>query len=117
MSVSVLQQGALRTEKTKLTDTSATTVYTPTGDAACVVQAINVANTDGSTRTVILDVYDGSTAYEIVDEADIATKARLNVDNIPIVLKPGEVIRAKASQGNTLVVIVTAMEQGRFVAR
>lgn len=118
MSVTVAQAGALATKKVKLSTTAATTIYQAEDGLAAVILEINIANTDAaSTRQVTVDIWDGTTAYEIIKSADIAIKARLSVTDIAVALLPGESLRATASNANTLVVIATVMEAQRFSGR
>lgn len=89
----------------QLTDTNYTDLVTA-GDNGATVVALSVNEMAGGTPTITLDIYDGT--------AVVARRANLRplgarecweavkLDGVPIVLKPGYVLRGKASAGNVI---------------
>jgi hypothetical protein len=75
------------------------------GDNGIAVIGLRIANVTTNTPTVTLDVYDGSTAYEIAHLRAFSSKetwSAVTLDGIPIILLPDEILRATASAANEL---------------
>ena len=83
-----------------LSGTSATTIISATTTTGPLrVEYVRLAEVAAGTPTVILDIYDGSTAYKI--RGTLAMVANTpSIDANPILLEPGESLRATASAAN-----------------
>jgi hypothetical protein len=91
---------------------SLVTLYTAGNNGASIV-ALRVAEVGNGTPTITLDVYDGSTAYEVAHLRAFSAKEIWNavtLDGVPIVLLPGDLLRATASAGDVLHVTGVAIE-------
>lgn len=77
MTVSALLQGPRKTTGTDLTTASATAVFTATSGAQETVTAVSICNTDDSNAcTYTIEFNDGSTDFMVVNETNLAAKAR-----------------------------------------
>ena len=88
------------------------TLYTAGNNGATIV-ALRIAEVAAATPTVTLDVYNGTTAYEVAHLRAFTAKEMWNaitLDGVPIVLLPGEVLRALASAANQLHVTGVVVE-------
>jgi hypothetical protein len=80
------------------------TLYTA-GDNGATVVALKIAEVALATPTVTLDVYNGTTAYEIAHLKAFTAKEiweAIQLDSVPVVLLPGETLRATASAASQL---------------
>jgi hypothetical protein len=83
---------------------SAQVLYTA-GDNGATIVGLRIAEVAAATPTVTLDVHDGSTAYELAHLRAFTAKETWNaitLDGVPVVLLPGESLRATASAANQL---------------
>lgn len=105
MSLHGLVTGIPQTERAILTDTSATVLLTASENGN-FVHSIYVAETSGNATTVIIDMYDGATAYKLTGTRSIAANDDLwlLVDQH---IERGWTVRATASAGNRLHTHVT----------
>lgn len=91
---------------------SAQVLYTA-GNNGATILALRIAEVNGSTPTVTLDVYDGTTAYEIAHARAFTAKEiweAIKLDGVPVVLLPGEELRATASAASQLHVTGVAVD-------
>ena len=107
MSIFQSQNGLAKFAHVILSTTGATAIVTATNaTGALTVEYVRLAEVAAATPTVILDIYDGSTAYKIRGTLAMAASTP-SIDRDPIILEPGESLRATASAGNQ--VHVTAL--------
>lgn len=88
------------------------TLYTA-GQNGATILALRIAEVAGATPTVTLDVYTGTTAYEIDHLKPFTAKESweaIKTDGVPVVLLPGELLRATASAANQLHVTGVVVE-------
>lgn len=97
--------GALLPKRVKLTTTSATTLYDPEKSGALILSIIAV-EIAGSTPTLTLDIYDGTTTYYLQNAVAMTAKQRLILDLL-VPLKVGEKLRATASAADQIDIHVT----------
>ncbi len=102
MSVFGLPYGIPNTERKTLSGTSATTILSA-GDKKLVIVGILLVNASGGALTPIVDLYDGSTAFPIRDNASLSDNTAENVA-IPsfIRMKPSDVLRVTSASGLTV---------------
>jgi hypothetical protein len=95
MSVFQTQAGILKTAKVLLNSTSAITIVSG-GNTGCTVEYVRACEVAGATPTLILDIYNGTTAYKI--RGTLAMTANTPyTDRDVIQLEAGESLRATAS--------------------
>ena len=101
MSVYQTQNGLLKQAAVILSGTSATAIVTATTTTgALTVEYIRCAEVAGSTPTLTIDLYDGSTAYKIRVKA--MTAGEVYTDTAPILLEPGWSLRVTAGSANQI---------------
>ncbi len=104
MSVFASLSGSFDTEQTILTTTSATGVLTADEGGTSVV-SVHVAEVSGTGTTVILERFDGTTAYKLTGAVSIAANGRLDYI-YPFKIERGWTLRATAGAANRLHVTV-----------
>ncbi|MCP4410084.1 MAG: hypothetical protein GY807_20535 [Gammaproteobacteria bacterium] len=110
MSVFANIQGSRVTKGTDLTTTSATEVFTATSSTIEAVLAISIANTDASnTCTAKVEWNDGTTDFVLVEEIDLAAKARQEYD-FPLFFKGSGSVKVTAQNADDLHVIVSSIQ-------
>lgn len=101
MSAWGYHDGQRATERGTLADTSATTILDASTQAYDVVSIILVNHSTGA-LTPVVDVYDGTTAYPLRDDASLADQAREVVDIGDFIkLQRGDVLRITANANLT----------------
>lgn len=105
MSVFQTQSGILQTVKKVLSSTATTTILAG-GNKGRTIESINLCEVNGSTPTVILDIYDGTTAYKIRGTLAMTANTPTRYD-FPIQLEATDSLRATASAANQVHVVVT----------
>ena len=107
MSVFQSQNGVLKQASVVLSAITATTIVTATTTTgALTVEYVRLTEVAGAVPTVILDIYDGTTAYKIRGTLAMVANTPY-VDRDPLLLEPGWSLRATASAANQ--VHVTAL--------
>lgn len=105
MSIFQTDAGILKTAKVVLNSTAAVTIVTAPSNG-CTVEYVRLCEVTGATPTVILDIYNGSTAYKI--RGTLAMTAHTPwTDANPIQLENGETLRATASAADQVHATVT----------
>ena len=100
-----VQGGSLLPKRAKLTTTNATTILAPDKSGALLLSVIAV-EIAGSTPTLTLDIYDGTTAYYLQNAVAMTARQRLVLDLL-IPLKVGETLRATASAADQIDIQIT----------
>lgn len=83
------------------------------GNNGATILALRIAEVAAATPTVTLDVYNGTTAYEIAHLRAFTAKEiweAIKTDGVPVVLLPGETLRATSSGNLQLHVTGVAIE-------
>lgn len=96
MSLTLL--GATETERTRLTDGSVTTVLSK--DPKVTLVSIALAENNGATPTVSLDVYDGTNARYLQKSVALTAGGRVTLDLTGEVIHQHEVVRAMSSDAS-----------------
>lgn len=100
MSLHGLVTGIPQTERAVLTGTSATVLLTASGNGN-FVHSIYVAETSGNITTVIIDIFDGTTAYKLTGTRSIAANGDLTL-LVEQRIENGWFVRATAGTANRL---------------
>jgi parvulin-like peptidyl-prolyl isomerase len=95
---------------TALNSTSPFTVYDPGSGVTGIVNAINVANVDGSQTSVTVILRKNGTDYRLIKDAAVPAQAALQVLDAPVPLADVDEIRVTAAHANRLEVIVSVLE-------
>lgn len=100
MSVFGIATGIPRTARKVLSGTGATTIVDATDKSGLSIVGIVLTNVSGSSLTPVVDVYDGTTAFRLRDDASLADQASSAVTLPDFVhLKKGDVLRVTANTG------------------
>ena len=91
--------GTILTEAVKLTTNTVTDILTAKGKT--LVVAIYAAEINGSTPTITLEKYDGTTSFYLTNAKPMTARQLLEL-NVLVNLKNGEKIRATASAANQI---------------
>ena len=106
-----IQGGNVQTQYTKLTTTSATAILEG-GQSGKIVVAIYGAEITGSTPTLSIAHFDGTTTTFIRNTKAMTAREEYSRDVI-LVLKANEVLRATASAANQIDMAVTYIPSDR----
>lgn len=110
MSLFTYDYGLLEPIAAQLTDTSVVVLYAAEGNQV-VIHNIRAALTGASaTTTLVLDVFDGTTAYEIRG-AKVLDAHEVYFDTVPIVLETGWSLRATRGAGDPVHITGLAIVQ------
>lgn len=89
--------------------TAATTIYSGVVGTA-VVNSINIANIDGyNINNITVEMVKGSTAYTLINAAQLPTNTALQILDAPMVLGSSDTLRATAGVTYATVHIVTSV--------
>jgi hypothetical protein len=95
---------------TKVTSTSATTIYSGVTGTA-IVNSINCSNINlYRSSTITVELVKGANAYSIITNADVPMATSLQILDAPIVLESGNTLRVVAGTANDIDVIVSILE-------
>jgi hypothetical protein len=89
--------------------TAATTIYSGVVGTA-VVNSVNIANTDGYiSNSITIEMVKGSTAYTLINAAQLPVNTALQILDAPMVLASGDTLRATAGVTNSTIHILTSV--------
>ena len=89
-----------KNEKTSLTNTDLTTLYTVPSNSRAIVKSLNVAEDAGSTAVVKVTLVDASSNIFVVDnDVDLAADQKEQVLSEPLIMKESEILKVQASSG------------------
>ena len=89
-----------KNEKTSLTTTALTTLYTVPSNSRAIVKSLNVAEDAGSTAVVKVTLVDASSNIFVVDnDVDLAADQKEQVLSEPLIMKESEILKVQASSG------------------
>ena len=102
-----------KNEKTSLTTTALTTLYTVPSNSRAIVKSLLVAEDAGSTATVKVTLVDASSNIFVVDnDVDLAADQKEQVLSEPLIMKESEILKVQASSG-AVDVIASVLEINR----
>ena len=105
-----------KNEKTSLTTTALTTLYTVPSNSRAIVKSLLVAEDAGSTAVVKVTLVDAAAASFVVDnDVDLAADQKEQVLSEPLIMKESEILKVQASSG-AVDVIASILEINRALS-
>ena len=102
-----------KNEKTSLTTTALTTLYTVPSNSRAIVKSLNVAEDAGSTAVVKVTLVDAAAAVFVIDnDVNLAANQKEQVLSEPLIMKESEILKVQASSG-AVDVIASILEINR----
>ena len=102
-----------KNEKTSLTNTDLTTLYTVPSNSRAIVKSLLVAEDAGSTAVVKVTLVDASSNIFVVDnDVDLAADQKEQVLSEPLIMKESEILKVQASSG-AVDVVASVLEINR----
>ena len=102
-----------KNEKTSLTSTALTTLYTVPSNSRAIVKSLNVAEDAGSTAVVKVTLVDAAAAIFVVDnDVNLNANQKEQVLSEPLIMKESEILKVQASSG-AVDVIASVLEINR----
>ena len=94
-----------KNEKTSLTTTALTSLYTVPSNSRAIVKSLLVAEDAGGTAVVKVTLVDASSNIFVVDnDVDLAADQKEQVLSEPLIMKESEILKVQASSGQVDVV-------------
>ena len=94
-----------KNEKTSLTNTDLTTLYTVPSNSRAIVKSLLVAEDAGSTAVVKVTLVDAAAAIFVVDnDVNLTANQKEQVLTEPLIMKESEALKVQASSGATDVI-------------
>jgi len=89
-----------KNEKTSLTNTDLTTLYTVPSNSRAIVKSLNIAEDAGSTAVIKVTLTNASgTAFVIDNDVDLAADQKEQVLTEPLIMEESEILKVQASSG------------------
>ena len=89
-----------KNEKTSLTTTALTTLYTVPSNSRAIVKSLLIAEDAGSTAVVKVTLVDAAAAIFVVDnDVNLAANQKEQVLSEPLIMKESEILKVQASSG------------------
>jgi hypothetical protein len=102
-----------KNEKTSLTTTALTTLYTVPSNSRAIVKSLNVAEDAGGTAVVKVTLVDAAAAIFVVDnDVNLSANQKEQVLSEPLIMKESEILKVQASSG-AVDVIASVLEINR----
>ena len=102
-----------KNEKTSLTSTALTTLYTVPSNSRAIVKSLNVAEDAGSTAVVKVSLVDAAAAVFVIDnDVNLTANQKEQVLSEPLIMKESEILKVQASSG-AVDVIASILEINR----
>jgi hypothetical protein len=102
-----------KNEKTSLTTTALTSLYTVPSNSRAIVKSLNVAEDAGSTAVVKVTLVDAAAAIFVVDnDVNLTANQKEQVLSEPLIMKESEILKVQASSG-AVDVIASILEINR----
>ena len=102
-----------KNEKTSLTTTALTTLYTVPSNSRAIVKSLLIAEDAGSTAVVKVTLVDAAAAIFVVDnDVNLAANQKEQVLSEPLIMKESEILKVQASSG-AVDVIASVLEINR----
>ena len=102
-----------KNEKTSLTTTALTTLYTVPSNSRAIVKSLLIAEDAGSTAVVKVTLVDAAAAIFVVDnDVNLTANQKEQVLSEPLIMKESEILKVQASSG-AVDVIASILEINR----
>ena len=102
-----------KNEKTSLTSTALTTLYTVPSNSRAIVKSLLVAEDAGSTAVVKVTLVDAAAAIFVIDnDVNLAANQKEQVLSEPLIMKESEILKVQASSG-AVDVVASVLEINR----
>ena len=102
-----------KNEKTSLTTTALTTLYTVPSNSRAIVKSLLVAEDNGGAAVVKVTLVDAAAAIFVVDnDVNLTANQKEQVLNEPLIMKESEILKVQASSG-AVDVIASILEINR----
>ena len=102
-----------KNEKTSLTNTDLTTLYTVPSNSRAIVKSLLVTEDNAGTAVVKVTLVDSSSNIFVVDnDVDLAADQKEQVLSEPLIMKESEILKVQASSG-AVDVIASVLEINR----
>ena len=89
-----------KNEKTSLTTTALTTLYTVPSNSRAIVKSLLVSEDAGSTAVVKVTLVDAAAAIFVVDnDVNLTANQKEQVLSEPLIMKESEILKVQASSG------------------
>ena len=89
-----------KNEKTSLTSTALTTLYTVPSNSRAIVKSLLVAEDAGSAAVVKVTLVDAAAASFVVDnDVNLSANQKEQVLSEPLIMKESEILKVQASSG------------------
>ena len=94
-----------KNEKTSLTTTALTSLYTVPSNSRAIVKSLLVAEDAGSTAVVKVTLVDAAAAVFVIDnDVNLTANQKEQVLSEPLIMKESEALKVQASSGQTDVI-------------
>ncbi len=102
-----------KNEKTSLTTTALTTLYTVPSNSRAIVKSLLIAEDAGGTAVVKVTLVDAAAAIFVVDnDVNLSANQKEQVLSEPLIMKESEILKVQASSG-AVDVIASVLEINR----
>ena len=102
-----------KNEKTSLTTTALTTLYTVPSNSRAIVKSLLVAEDAGSAAVVKVTLVDAAAAVFVIDnDVNLTANQKEQVLSEPLIMKESEILKVQASSG-AVDVIASILEINR----
>ena len=102
-----------KNEKTSLTTTALTTLYTVPSNSRAIVKSLLVSEDAGSTAVVKVTLVDAAAAIFVVDnDVNLTANQKEQVLSEPLIMKESEILKVQASSG-AVDVVASVLEINR----
>ena len=102
-----------KNDKTSLTTTALTTLYTVPSNSRAIVKSLLVAEDAGSTAVVKVTLVDAAAASFVIDnDVNLTANQKEQVLSEPLIMKESEILKVQASSG-AVDVIASILEINR----
>ena len=102
-----------KNEKTSLTTTALTTLYTVPSNSRAIVKSLLVAEAAGSTAVVKVTLVDAAAAVFVIDnDVNLTANQKEQVLSEPLIMKESEILKVQTSSG-AVDVIASVLEINR----
>ena len=102
-----------KNEKTSLTTTALTTLYTVPSNSRAIVKSLLVAEDAGGTAVVKVTLVDAAAAVFVIDnDVNLTANQKEQVLSEPLIMKESEILKVQASSG-AVDVIASVLEINR----
>ena len=102
-----------KNDKTSLTSTALTTLYTVPSNSRAIVKSLLVAEDAGGTAVVKVTLVDAAAAVFVIDnDVNLTANQKEQVLSEPLIMKESEILKVQASSG-AVDVIASVLEINR----